>query len=82
MYGVPAIAYDVPGLRDSVVHGINGVLVPDADISGLAHTLAYYCDHMDMYTKLVQNTLEHISQLPSRSEQGKKFLDVIHTYVK
>ena len=32
----PVIGYDVHGLRDSIRPGVNGMLVPDGDISGLA----------------------------------------------
>jgi glycosyltransferase involved in cell wall biosynthesis len=34
--GTPAVAYDVPGLRDSVVDGVTGVLVQKDDYVGLA----------------------------------------------
>ncbi|NYZ74041.1 glycosyltransferase family 4 protein [Candidatus Micrarchaeota archaeon] len=34
--GTPAIGYDVPGLRDSIVDGTNGHLVPDADYASMA----------------------------------------------
>jgi glycosyltransferase involved in cell wall biosynthesis len=34
--GTPAVAYDVPGLRDSVLDGITGLLVQDGDPDSLA----------------------------------------------
>ena len=34
--GVPGIAYDVPGLRDSVKNGETGLLVESGNIVGLA----------------------------------------------
>jgi glycosyltransferase involved in cell wall biosynthesis len=34
--GTPVIGYDVPGLRDSIVNGTNGFLVPDADVKSMA----------------------------------------------
>jgi glycosyltransferase involved in cell wall biosynthesis len=34
--GVPTIAYRVPGLTDSVVQGVSGLLVPSGDVSALA----------------------------------------------
>jgi len=33
--GTPTVAYDVPGIIDSVTDGANGVLVPDGDVSAL-----------------------------------------------
>jgi glycosyltransferase involved in cell wall biosynthesis len=35
--GTPAVAYDIPGLRDSVVHGKTGVLVNSGDTEKLAY---------------------------------------------
>ncbi len=37
--GTPAVAYDVPGLRDSVVDGVTGILVRDGDIAALANAV-------------------------------------------
>jgi len=37
--GTPAIAYDVPGLRDSIQNGRTGWLVPSGDIEALAATI-------------------------------------------
>lgn len=34
--GVPAIGYDVPGLRDSIRQGVSGVLVAPHDVQGMA----------------------------------------------
>ncbi|MFN7990611.1 MAG: glycosyltransferase family 4 protein [Candidatus Micrarchaeia archaeon] len=34
--GTPVVAYDVPGLRDSIRNGINGYLVKDGDIAALS----------------------------------------------
>jgi glycosyltransferase involved in cell wall biosynthesis len=37
--GVPAVASDVPGLRDSVRHDHTGLLVPHGDVEALAASL-------------------------------------------
>lgn len=38
--GAPAVVFDVPGLRDSVVDGETGVVVPEGDVAGYARALA------------------------------------------
>jgi glycosyltransferase involved in cell wall biosynthesis len=38
--GTPTVASDSPGLRDAVVDGKTGVLVPHGDVENLAHALA------------------------------------------
>ena len=38
--GTPAVAADSPGLRESVVHGRTGLLVPYGSVAGLADALA------------------------------------------
>lgn len=37
--GTPAIGYDVNGLRDSITNGINGFLVPDGSVQGIARAM-------------------------------------------
>lgn len=37
--GTPTVASDAPGLRDSVVHGSTGFLVPHGDVAALAEAL-------------------------------------------
>jgi glycosyltransferase involved in cell wall biosynthesis len=42
--GTPTVASDSPGLRDAVVHGRTGVLVPHGDVGALAGTLLELID--------------------------------------
>jgi glycosyltransferase involved in cell wall biosynthesis len=49
--GTPAVAYDVPGLRDSVVDGITGVLTPPSP-AALADGIRRLLDDRDQYTRL------------------------------
>jgi glycosyltransferase involved in cell wall biosynthesis len=37
--GTPTVAYNVPGIRDVIVHGKNGMLVPDGDRNALADAI-------------------------------------------
>ncbi len=38
--GTPVVAYDVPGLRDSIVHNETGILVPDNNVQLLAESIS------------------------------------------
>jgi glycosyltransferase involved in cell wall biosynthesis len=44
VHGVPVVAYDVPGLRDSVLSGVNGVIVPPNPRAMAAAALALLGD--------------------------------------
>lgn len=38
-YGCPVVAYDVPGIRDSVINGITGILVEKRNVRELGKAL-------------------------------------------
>jgi glycosyltransferase involved in cell wall biosynthesis len=41
---LPLVTTDVPGCRDVVRHGVDGLLVPARDANALAHAIARLCD--------------------------------------
>jgi len=56
--GTPTIASDAPGLRDSVVHGRTGVLVPHADVAELSKALLEVLQNADKRDALVRGALD------------------------
>jgi len=60
--GTPAVAYDVPGLRDSVVNGYSGLLVRYGDIDQLADTITTLLKDRDLREKYSHNALEWASR--------------------
>jgi glycosyltransferase involved in cell wall biosynthesis len=50
--GTPTIASDVPGLRDSVDHGVTGFLVPHADVGALAARLREIVHNTELRARL------------------------------
>lgn len=52
MCRTPTIAYDVPGLRDSVVHGRTGILVKPGDIGGLAEAIVGLLEDPEMAARM------------------------------
>ena len=56
--GTPAIAYDVPGLRDSVKDGITGVLTKENSPESLAKVALSLLKDKDLLHRLSSNALE------------------------
>jgi len=56
--GTPAIAADSPGLRDSVVEGMNGFLYPYGDVQRLAERLLMVLRDHDLRERLSRNAIE------------------------
>lgn len=56
--GTPTIAYNVPGLRDSVKHGYNGLLVEDGNVKALAETIVSLLKDDNLREKLRKNAIE------------------------
>ena len=57
--GTPCIAYDVPGLRDSIVDGKTGLLVKEnSDVESLAKTVIEFLENIKLRQKFSKNALE------------------------
>ncbi len=54
-FGAPAIAYDVPGLRDSINNGETGLLIPSGDIEALANAIVKVLNDSGLRERLGQN---------------------------
>lgn len=55
--GTPAIAYDVDGLRDSIRHEYNGLLVKKGDINALAKTIIDVLKNDELRTRMSINAV-------------------------
>jgi len=60
--GTPVVAYDVNGLRDSVVEDKNGTLVKDKTPESLARAALKMLNDKEMLQKLSRTSLEHSRQ--------------------
>lgn len=60
--GTPTIASDAPGLRDSVVHGVTGYLVPHGDVSAIATRLQEVIDNQEQRSRLSAQALTFAQQ--------------------
>ncbi|RLC96874.1 MAG: glycosyltransferase family 1 protein [Chloroflexi bacterium] len=60
--GTPAIAYDVPGLRDSIQHGETGLLVPSGDLDALAKSIVLVLTEAQLRGTMSANAVEWSSK--------------------
>jgi len=57
-HATPAVGYNVPGLRDSIIHMKTGLLVPFKDIQAMAKAIAILANNRDLWRKLAENSLQ------------------------
>lgn len=60
--GTPAIAYNVPGLKDSVINGETGILVEENSPNNLADAAIYLLQDTQRLRRLSENALEFSRQ--------------------
>jgi len=74
--GTPAVAYNVPGLRDSVQNGINGILTTDNDVISLATEAIKLLNDDTLLSKLQNNSLSYAKKF-----NWDKSTDVFEKYI-
>jgi glycosyltransferase involved in cell wall biosynthesis len=74
--GVPCIAYDVNGLRDSIRNGETGFLVTSGDIQALAERLTELLEDEKLKNKFSENALEY-SRRFSWDRTASEFMKII-----
>ena len=79
--GTPAIAYDVPGLRNSIKHGYNGLLVENGNIMALSNTMINLIENNDLREKLSKNAKEWAKQF-NWDKSAKSFEKVLKSVIK
>ncbi|MEM3907048.1 MAG: glycosyltransferase family 4 protein, partial [Nitrososphaerota archaeon] len=78
--GVPCVAYDVPGLRDSIKNGETGLLVKSGDIQFLAEGLLKVLEDEELRNKLSKKALEY-SRIFSWDRTASEFMKVIREVI-
>ena len=74
--GTPAIAYNVPGLRDSIRDGETGLLVPHGDIEELAKAIVKLLTDSKLREKLSRNALQWASEF-SWDKSAEDFMTIL-----
>ena len=64
-YGIPALWYNVSGLRDSIVDGENWFLISDGSYTEMGENLSELCSNIDLYKKLSIQSLTRAKNHPN-----------------
>jgi len=79
--GTPCIAYDVPGLRDSIKDGETGILVKNGKIEKLSETIIRTLEDGKLRKRLNQNALDYAREF-SWNKTAEEFTNVIIKVLK
>ena len=61
--GVPVVASDRPGLRDSVLDGRTGFLVPYGDVAAFGEKAVKLLKDKDLWNEMSRNSIERVKSL-------------------
>jgi len=78
--GTPAVGYNIPGLRDSIKHGYNGLLVEDGNIEALANAVVYLLENDNLREELSRNAIEWAKRF-SWDRSAEEFEKVIKNVI-
>ena len=75
-FGVPCVAYDVAGLRDSVRDGVTGLLVESGDVEALAEALVRVLRDDSLRRMLSENALKYAKGF-SWDKTAEEFMKIL-----
>jgi glycosyltransferase involved in cell wall biosynthesis len=78
--GVPCVAYDVAGLRDSVKDGVTGLLVESGDVEALAEALVRVLRDEGLRRRLGENALKYAREF-SWDKTADEFMKILKAVV-
>jgi len=76
-FGLPVVAYNVPGVRDSVSHLKSGILVKDGDVKAFADALTLICENRVLREKLEKGAIENASKY-DWNKSSNEFLGLLN----
>jgi len=74
--GVPVVSTDYAGIREAVVNGRTGVLVPEKDSERLAGAIATLMEHPERWGEMGRAGREHVVEQWSTETYGGRLLRV------
>lgn len=78
----PVVAYDIPGVRESVIHGQTGLLCPVGDEAAFASRLVELGRNRALGVELGQAGRREVGRRFERTRQIGKFLDLVDSVVE
>lgn len=78
--GTPAVAYNVPGLRDSVKNDVTGLLVESGDVNTFAKMIIRLLQNELLRNKLSENALRYAKEF-SWDKTAEQFMKIIENVV-
>jgi len=78
--GTPAVGYDIPGLRDSIIDGLNGLLTKPS-VKALAEALIEILNDDDLRLRLSLHALR-ISKRFSWDRSAEEFEEIAESVCK
>lgn len=75
-YGLPVVAYAVPGINDTVKHMHSGILVKEGNIKELAKAITLLCKDKTLREKLSNGAIKNASQY-NWDKSAEEFLKLI-----
>jgi glycosyltransferase involved in cell wall biosynthesis len=78
MVGTPVIGYRVQGLRDAVLEGMTGMLVPKGDVQDLAEAIVYLFKNRNFLKKMSDEAIKY-SRRFQWEESAKAMGDLLRT---
>lgn len=79
--GTPAVGYDVPGLRDSIIGGVTGFLVTPFDHIAMANKVKYLLGNPEVSQKVSRECIEWAKKF-SWDEAAYAFHNVLQSTIK
>ena len=79
--GVPVVGFDVPGLRELVRPGRDGLLARDGDVEDLASSLRDLLADRDLAAAMGRTARRRASEWPTWAETGARFADVLGDFL-
>ena len=77
MHGVPQVAFDLPGLRDQIIHGETGFLLPFGDTAAFADHLVQLLSNPARAAKMGQGARAFVGETFALARIRQAWLDII-----